>query len=87
MYWLNILFDKFSVESMYIPSDCRRNTYTLDFFLTNIEQHLSNPKVINDLGSDQFPVCTYLNHTYQVQEDLIYNYNETNWKRYANSIQ
>lgn len=93
--WGNILSDltlnipfviKSSSNHTYIPASSRSNPSTLDLILTNISSNISHPVALNKLGSDHLPIQFSLSFNGKHKENLIYDYNQTNWKKYSKKV-
>lgn len=93
--WGNLLYEKLDSDSFqiiypsdhtYIPSDPRRQSSTLDFFLTDLANSLTPVSVINDLGSDHLPIHVSLNSDFRSVQKTFYEFKKANWSRYASFI-
>lgn len=93
--WGNLLYEKLDSENFqilypsdhtYIPSDPRRQSSTLDFFLTDLASNLTPVNVINDLGSDHLPIQITINSEFTCIQKSCYDFKKANWIKYSKYI-
>lgn len=76
----------FPNEHSYVPASARYQSSTLDLFVSNNCQLLSNTIAINDLGSDHLPVQTILHSNYTKVKKFFYDIKNANWTVFGRTI-
>lgn len=93
--WGNILTETLSILPYtvlfpdlptYVPTSHNHRPSTIDIIISNIPQHITQPKTLNLLSSDHLPVSYKIKFDASIEDNFIFDYKHANWGLYKNTI-